>query len=84
MTALSACLLKRRTEGLRGPTLIPAAALASTMKFFREAGKKFESAKRSVMDSDDVEYRCTACEEALTQSYDTCPYCDADAVSPVA
>ncbi len=53
------------------------------MDFFQEAGRRFEEAKQSVLSETGTDYRCEACEEDLTESYDTCPYCGADAVVAV-
>ena len=54
------------------------------MSLFRKAGEKFEQTKRSLMAKDNVEFRCEACEEPVTQNYDECPHCGEDAVVSVA
>lgn len=63
--------------------LIHPDALVLGMGLFRKAGAKFEETKRSLMTGGDVEFVCRACEEPLTQEYDECPHCGADAVESV-
>lgn len=53
------------------------------MGIFRDAGRKFEETKRSLLEGEDADFVCTACEKPLTQTYDTCPHCGADAVEAV-
>lgn len=54
------------------------------MSLFRKLGEKFEETKQSFEDArEEPGFRCTECTEAVTEMYDTCPYCGVDAIEPV-
>ena len=51
------------------------------MSLFRKLGEKFEETRQAFGEGRDEDgFRCESCGEALTQEYDTCPYCGEDAV----
>ncbi len=53
------------------------------MSLFQRVGRKFEETKQAFLDAGDYPYYCEACEETLTEEYETCPHCGADAVVAV-
>lgn len=53
------------------------------MSLFRKVGKKFEEAKQTVTGSDDVEYVCRSCGEAVFEEYEFCPHCGEEEVEPL-
>ena len=54
------------------------------MGLFRTLGEKFEETRQAFDDArEGADFYCVACEEGLTEEYDTCPYCGEDAVEPV-
>lgn len=54
------------------------------MGIFRKAGEKFEEAKRSLMEKEEIEFVCQECGEPVTQEYEACPHCGEDAIERVA
>lgn len=53
------------------------------MNWFRRAGEKFEETKQAFTSAAETEFVCRACEKALTEHYEECPYCHEDAVEAV-
>lgn len=53
------------------------------MGIFRKAGKRFEEAKRTVLDAAEADFVCASCEEPVEEAYEYCPHCGEDAVEPV-
>lgn len=54
------------------------------MSLFRRMGEKFEETKQVFEEArEDPEFHCTACDETVTERYDTCPYCGEEAVEPI-
>jgi Zn finger protein HypA/HybF involved in hydrogenase expression len=53
------------------------------MSLFEKAGKKFEEAKQTFVDGEEVEYVCRSCEEPVAVDYEYCPHCGEETVEPV-
>lgn len=52
------------------------------MSLFRDAGKKFEETKQSLLGDTEAKYICRSCEETIAEDYEYCPHCGEETVEP--